>query len=181
MRKKQYNSHIILWVLFVLAGMIHAQDLPIYSFAVKGGFSVNDYGSDFTHFEGAFDYKLPVQIIFNENFGIEVAATISTGIMSSRNRNGLLIGAGPKILVKVIKSYFVISLSSLPTYVTRDLYRDFSIGGKFHFLSQIGFNLFMNRNISLVYNFQHISNAGFERPNPGVNFHMIGVRYNVHL
>jgi hypothetical protein len=56
---------------------------------------------------------------------------------------------------------------------------DHDMGSAFQFADMLGIGVKLGKadQFALGYRFQHISNAGLERPNPGVNFNTIYLRY----
>ena len=63
------------------------------------------------------------------------------------------------------------------TGLSRDVFGTKDLGSLFQFTSHIGFNVDISSGIRLGYRFQHMSNAGLAKPNPGLNMHMLGVSF----
>jgi hypothetical protein len=42
----------------------------------------------------------------------------------------------------------------------------------------LGYRFGAKRSYEIGYRFQHISNAGIKKPNPGINFHQVRVQYH---
>lgn len=163
-------------LIFILINVSLSQTSSEYYVSLRAGLSVNDYGTDFKHYEGDFGYIYPSRFNLTKNVYIETGLNFTTGLMNRGSKNGITLSGGPRIYLNILRRKVVFLLSSMPTYVSRDFYRDFSIGGKFHFLSQAGIFITLHENYGLEYLFQHLSNAGLDKPNPGLNFHMIGIR-----
>lgn len=54
------------------------------------------------------------------------------------------------------------------------------MGSDYHFASHIGLGLRFGEKgrFELGYRFEHYSNAGIERPNPGIDFHLVRLQYH---
>jgi hypothetical protein len=62
-----------------------------------------------------------------------------------------------------------------PVLLTEDIFGDFDLGGYFHFASAIGLNWRLRDGWSVAYRIQHLSNAGIESPNPGLDLHLFRI------
>ena len=58
-------------------------------------------------------------------------------------------------------------------------FSDLNLSTSLQFGSHIGAGLYFGKNqtISLVYRYQHLSNASIKQPNPGIEFHLLQVGY----
>ena len=52
-----------------------------------------------------------------------------------------------------------------------------NLGGHFQFYSHAGLTYLVRRNLTVGYQWQHLSNAGIYSPNPGINFHSLQLAY----
>ena len=64
-----------------------------------------------------------------------------------------------------------------PTVLTRLDFRSKDFGDIFQFTSHIGLNFDLTSRVRIGYRFQHMSNGGLSRHNPGLNLHMVGLSY----
>jgi Lipid A 3-O-deacylase (PagL) len=64
-----------------------------------------------------------------------------------------------------------------PTGLSRYDFGAKNFGTYFQFTSHLGLNWDILPRVRLSYRFQHMSNAGLSRHNPGLNLHMLGVSY----
>lgn len=94
--------------------------------------------------------------------GGETVATLSVGPVGVLHRNG---------------SRWRFEIGTKPTALSEDRFGAFDIGGHFHFTSHIGIRYQLLPGLSVGYRFQHLSNAGITRPNPGANFHLLALSW----
>lgn len=62
-----------------------------------------------------------------------------------------------------------------PTFFSREKYGPTDFDSPLQFTSHIGLNARLNSRLALGYRFQHTSNAGLGRHNPGLNLNMIAL------
>lgn len=72
-------------------------------------------------------------------------------------------------------------LASHPTYLSRSNFGGKSMGGELHFTSYLGLGAYLDRirKTSLMFRYQHTSNAGLSDANPGVD--MVGLTFSYHF
>jgi hypothetical protein len=68
-------------------------------------------------------------------------------------------------------------LEPLPAILSRYDFPSKDFGQFFQFTSHAGINFDVSRRFRLGYRFEHMSNAGFSSPNPGLNLNIFSVGY----
>ena len=58
-----------------------------------------------------------------------------------------------------------------------DTFGTLDIGGGFQFISRVGVDWRIEEDWRVGYRYEHTSNAGLNEPNPGLNFHVLGVAW----
>jgi hypothetical protein len=84
---------------------------------------------------------------------------------------------GPSVLFAREGLPFSFEGGTGPTGITRHEFPDNNLGSALQFTTYVGINWEMAKHFRLGYHFQHMSNAGFSTPNPGLNMHMLGLSY----
>ncbi len=101
----------------------------------------------------------------------------TASVLRAGGTNGFLGSLGPALAVRK-KGWIVgIDLGVSPAFLSEDRYGDEDLSGHIQFLTHGGVSLFPVRNLSIGYEFQHISNADIEQPNPGLNMHNFEISY----
>lgn len=73
---------------------------------------------------------------------------------------------------------FIVEGALRPTFVSRTVFNDREIGGRFHFASHIGAVFRLRRiPVQVGARFLHISNAGIRSDNPGMNYALLSFGY----
>jgi hypothetical protein len=66
---------------------------------------------------------------------------------------------------------------SSSTLISRHDFGTVHVGAPYQFTTHVGINWQFHPHLRLTYRFQHMSNAGIARPNPGLSFHTIALAY----
>lgn len=65
-----------------------------------------------------------------------------------------------------------------PAYLSRDRFgSEDDLSGHFQFLTHFGLTYLVRQHLSVAYQWQHMSNANTQLPNPGINFHSLQLSY----
>jgi len=120
----------------------------------------------------------------SEKFWIPSSFDLTAGSMESRDDGGSFISFGPSYrfeLSKLDTGRWFAEFGVHPTWLTRTVFNGRYVGGNFHFTSTIGLGAYLGRQrkTSVLFRYQHTSNAGMERNNPG--FNMIGITLSYHM
>ena len=86
--------------------------------------------------------------------------------------------AGP--LLELRKGHFPLVLEggASPTLISRYRFGSTDFGEDFQFTSHIGLAWYITDHLSVGCRFQHMSNAGLAKPNPGLNVGMLVLSYH---
>jgi hypothetical protein len=151
-----------------------AQD---YLVGVRGGTSLDSHVGYFRQTDIFVDRYLPWE--WNSYFGLSFKPRVeaSMGWLDGGSQNGVVGTMGPVIELREGKFPVTleggVSLSGLSRY-------DFSqknLGGWFEFTDHIGLNWHITKCFTVGCRFQHMSNAGIYRHNPGLNLEVLSASY----
>lgn len=92
---------------------------------------------------------------------------------------GFLGSLGPALLVTKQGGRLVVDLGIGPAYLGEDIYGREDLSGHIQFFTHGGVSIRIIRSLSVGYEFQHISNANIEQPNPGLNMHCVQIAYSI--
>ena len=152
-------------------------DVTLESAGVRAGFSANQSGKDFYQAEAAVNWKLPWGWDLGRSFYLQSRLDGSVGWLGDRAANAAIGTIGPTLLLS--REHLPISLEggSGPTVMTRSQFGSKDFGIPLQFTSHVGLNWDMTSHWRLGYRFQHMSNAGLSRHNPGLNMNVFGLSY----
>jgi len=162
--------------LFLWVGQANAQDF--LTVGARGGFSINSYSHRFQQAEAFAQFDLPWQWNFYSDWVLNPRIDVSAGYLNSQDINAFVGTAGP--LLELRKGKFPLALEggSSPTILSQYHFGNSDLGEDFQFTSHIGLTWYITDHLSFGYRFQHMSNAGLAKPNPGLNVEMLELSYH---
>ena len=144
----------------------------------RGGFSEKEVsGKNFQQYEFFVDYPLPWNWQWSGGWQLDTRVSGTAGILYGGGKTGFVGSVGPALSFSQADVPLSLELGSSPTLLSRSQFEGADFGTKFQFTSHLGIHFQPNRELELGYRFQHMSNAGIEKPNPGLNLHMFELGY----
>ena len=140
------------------------------------GMSAYDSPLEFHQAEAAIGYKLPWRWELGRT-RIGLGTETTAGWLGDNNFHGVVVTSGPVAKLQWQDVGLVLTGGSVPTYISRDVYRHRDLGSNIQFTTHVGLGYEFTEKWGVGYRFQHMSNAGIARPNPGLNLHMVSVKY----
>lgn len=133
----------------------------------------------FRKYEAFFNWYLPWAWRPESGWILASRLDFTGAVLSAAGTEGFLGSVGPTLSVRK-KGWIVgIDLGISPAYLSEDWYGREDLSGHIQFLTHGAIYLFPIRNLSIGYEFQHVSNADIEQPNPGLNMHNVRISYRV--
>lgn len=163
--------------LLLAASACFGQSVHLESAGARAGFYANGANSDFNQAEAFINLNLPWRWELGSQWHLQSRFDGSIGWLGEPGAIAGVVTVGPSLLLG--RQSFPLSLEGgvSPTLLTRADFRTKDLGIPFQFTSHLGLNLDLFSRIRLGYRFQHMSNAGVGRHNPGLNMHMFGLSY----
>lgn len=90
---------------------------------------------------------------------------------------GFLGSVGPSLAVRKTGWPIMVELGVSPAFLSEDIYGNEDLSGHFQFLSHGGILLLPLPYLGIGYQFQHMSNADIQQPNPGLNTHSLEINF----
>ena len=154
-----------------------AQAVHLESAGVRAGFYPSGAGSDFHQAEAFANLNLPWDWDLGSEWHLQSRFDSSIGWLGESGANAGILTLGPSLLLGRQRLPLSLEGGVSPTVLTRSDFRTKDFGDLFQFTSHAGLNLDITSRVRLSYRFQHMSNAGLSRHNPGLNMHMFGLSY----
>ena len=170
-------------ILFSLAcGLLllsaHAHDgFEIEGIGVEFGFDA-DSDVNLNSYEVVVPIETPWEWQISESVELELGIEGSAGILDGEGESGGIFTLGFVLEIDCDNAPITLKIATGPSLITEDEFADFDLGGNFQFTSSVGVALDLSEIWSVEYRFQHISNAGLEDQNPGLNMHAISAIYD---
>lgn len=131
----------------------------------------------FRKYEAFFNWYLPWAWRPESGWILASRLDFTGSLLRAGGTNGFLGSVGPALAVRK-KGWIVgLDLGVSPAVLSQDHYGDEDLSGHFQILTHAGISLFPIRNLSIGYEFQHVSNADIQQPNPGLNMHNVEISY----
>lgn len=166
--------HLILLAL-VVQGLAAAEEK---SFALdRIGFRVEfdaESTIDLTAYEVVASWSTPWTFSLGESpFSGAVFIETGGGVIDGESETEGLLLARPGLRFGREGSPLALVLASGPAVLTGHRFGDLDLGCDFQFASCIGFDCALGTDWVVGYRFQHLSNAGFDDRNPGIETHAV--------
>lgn len=144
-------------------------------------YGVGDHRNEeyFGKYEFFFNWYLPWAWRPKSGWILASRLDFTGAALNAGGTTGFLGSVGPTLAVRKTGWIVGIDLGISPAFLSHDRYGDEDLSGHLQFLTHGGVSLFPIRNLSIGYEYQHVSNADIQQPNPGLNMHNIEISYRI--
>jgi Lipid A 3-O-deacylase (PagL) len=160
--------------LFLSALLSEAQD---YLVGVRGGASFESGAGYFRQTDVFVGRYLPWQ--WDSYFGLSFKPRVeaSLGWLDGGSKDGVVGTAGPVIELREGKFPVTLEGGVSLTGLSRYDFEEKDLGGWFQFTDHVGLDWHITKCFTVGWRYQHMSNAGIYRCNPGLNLQVLSVSY----
>jgi hypothetical protein len=144
----------------------------------RAGINDNRNEERFTKYEFFGNYTLPWVWRSRSGWILAPKIDLTAAALHAAGTTGFIGSLGPAFTVTKQGCRLMIEIGISPAYLGEDRYGREDLSGHIQFLTHGGVSLRILRSLSIGYEFQHISNADIQQPNPGLNVHNIQVGYS---
>jgi hypothetical protein len=163
-------------LLLAVASVGRAQWYVPESVGARGGFSsTGQAAAEFKQAEGFADWNIPLKTESDSGWFLQTKLNLSAGWLGGNGINAVVGTLGPAVAFG--KRRFPLSLEGgiSPTVLSEYHFGSVNFGRELQFTSYLGVNVDLSRHWRVGYRYQHMSNAGFARSNPGLNLNMFAL------
>jgi hypothetical protein len=166
---------VLLLLLLSIADRVGAQD---YLVGVRGGTSFQSNAGYFRQADVFAGRYLPWQ--WDSYFGLSFKPRVeaSAGWLSGGSEDGFVGTLGPVIELREGKFPVTLEGGVSPTLLSRYNFSDKDLGGRFQFTDHLGLDWHITKDFTVGWRYQHMSNAGIYKHNPGLNLMMLSASYS---
>lgn len=132
----------------------------------------------FTKYEFFINYTLPWVWRSRSGWILAPKIDLTAAALHAAGTTGFLGSLGPAVTLTKQGWRLLVEIGISPAYLGEDRYGQEDLSGHIQFLTHAGVHLRILRCLSIGYEFQHISNADIQQPNPGLNVHNVQVGYS---
>ena len=154
-----------------------AQDLSWESVGARVGASASSRAHNFHEAEPFVNLNLPWSWRLESRSRIQSRLDLSAGWLADPGANAAMVTLGPSLIWTQERFPVSFEMGVSPTYISTHTFETKNLGTEFQFTSHAGLNLELSAHFRLGYRFQHMSNAGLAKSNPGLNLNMFALSY----
>lgn len=153
------------------------QVLRLDSVGGRFGFGMTQHGAAFHQAEGYLGCMLPWFWTSTSGWRVETTMEGACGGLWDGTDEAVVGSVGPGVKVSPRGLPVFLEGGIDPTFLSFHDFAGRNLGADFQFTSHVGLGWDVVSHVRVEYRFQHMSNAGFSKPNPGLNLHMFCVGY----
>jgi hypothetical protein len=163
--------------LVALGTLLTALALPALASVPSVSFLYGE-DPDYLEFEVVeVSIDLPTPYTWTLGYGrtaVSLWLEFTAGHLQRGNDSAILAGLGPRLAWHITER-LNFSMAVLPSFVSNSRFQDFDLGDSFHFATDVTLRYALNEKLSFQCRLQHLSNAHLAKPNPGLNFVLLGM------
>ena len=164
---------IVIILLFVFsASPGYANENRWNTIGIRGGVSDQKSEKFFSKYEAFAAFGLPWKWRSETGWILGTFIELNAGMVVCEG-NAFVGSLGPGLYLMTPGQGFAIVAGIYPTYIGQSKFGTEDFGETFQFTSEIGVNFNFCRRWTVGYRFQHMSNAGISKENPGLNTHIL--------
>ena len=148
---------------------------------IRGGADLTDshalHAGTFRQYELFVNYLLPWS--WRRASGLELRTRVdaSAGVLARGGTQGFLATLGPGLALEMFPSTLELDGGGSAALLSRHDFPGRNLGSTFLFNVHGGVSVFLYQVIGVGYHYEHMSNAYLYEHNPGINLHMLEVKY----
>jgi hypothetical protein len=163
--------------LFFRLEFCEAQSLSLESVGARIGSSFAGGSKYFLQSEAFGVVNLPWSWDLGRSWELKWQAEASVGWLGNPSKDAAIGTVGPAFLVRWDDFPINFQAGGSPTLLSSYKFGSEDFGTHVQFTTYGGFNWDLNKCIRAGYRFQHMSNAGLDSHNPGLNMHVFCLSY----
>ena len=177
-RKKALGFGLVLALFCIIGEPAHSEELPDYSLGARTGIMVSgSMETSFNLYEAVGSFRLPWSYAWESGWLFATEVDITAGNLRAAQDNGFIASAGPGFTLAIPQRWMSFVLGLRVVYLNDYQFGGEDLGGNLSFLQELGVEFKVYSGLHAGYRFQHMSNAGIYDNNPGIEMHILELRY----
>jgi len=178
---KQKTLATLFFLCFVFCSSIgQGREAGWDTVGIRAGADFTDSHSgveNFQLYEAFANYLLPGK--WGGAPGLELRTRLdgSAGALKRRDKAGFIGTVGPSLALGMLGDRVEWDAGASVAYLSRYHFPYRNLGGPVQFVLHSGLGVYPLRNLGLAYRFEHISNSDLYGHNPGLNLHILELKY----
>ena len=146
-----------------------------WAFGVRAGHDIDQVRLDLVEIFVA--RRLPWTYRFASGAEARTSAELAAGTLRAAGTRGYLGRLGGTLAYHTPGGRWVFEVGTSIAGLSESRFGDYDLGGQVQFVSHLGLRLHLGEAFALGYRVQHLSNAGLDTPNPGLDSQALELRY----
>ncbi|MBN2506206.1 MAG: acyloxyacyl hydrolase [Verrucomicrobia bacterium] len=174
------NSHrgrrLLLAVGVLLATVpLPAHETNLFSAGVRAG--VSSSNNSIWQYEGFLNRDLPWVWSLGRQWRLWPRLELTSGTLVRSDEFGYVGSLGPSLVIGQGALPVSANIGCRPTGLSRYTFGERDLGIRFQITSHVGMDWRVHARWEVGYRFQHMSNGGMAKPNPGLNVHFVSAAF----
>ena len=167
---------ICLLTLTLSLTAVQAEPVPgTLSLGIRGGFAATDTAEEPQQYELFMSYVLPWY--WGSDWLLGTRFNAGAGVLTGGSESSFIGALGPALTLQRVAYPLWLELGMDIAVLSDNKLEDDDFGDTLQFISHVGLNVRLSRHWEAGYRFQHMSNAGLDVINPGLDMHMLQLGY----
>jgi hypothetical protein len=151
------------------------QETNQFAVGIRGGVASSE--TSFFECEAFVNRDLHRRWDLGAGFWIRPRLEFTSGLLTRYSEYGYVGTLGPGVVLRYDKLPLSVNAGSRLTYLSQSAFGNRDFGIHFQFTTHCGIDWHVFGPWEIGYRFQHMSNGGLGKPNPGLNMHLFGGAY----
>ncbi len=174
MKRLGLHIHFLFALALATCAVVNSRGLEIVESGFRWGTSAITKNEHVQQYE-VYDAASMREIWAPANWHGTLRLNIAAGTLWGGGFVGFIGSLGPGIHIEHSAGRFSVDTGSSVAFLSEEQFGKLNLGKGLQFISHIGTKLRVYQNIQIGYRFQHMSNAGLDERNPGINLHMFEI------
>ncbi len=171
------NARLLFVFVLTIASPAYAAGSDWLEIGARIGITGDINGEEFNQWEIATAYRLPWDWKYNSGWTLGTRLNASLGAIRSDGEAIAVVTLGPGLALLGPNQRFAIESGISPTLISENEFGAENLGSNFQFTSFIGMSYRLGQHIFVSGRLQHMSNAGIDDLNPGLDQGMLELGY----
>jgi len=165
---------LLIAALFAVLKPVYAENNR--SLGVQAGVSLNDNKKFYsTVFFTSYPIFEPMQTAVGK---MHLRINAGLGLLWDDEKTGVVGSLGPSVVFYGMQERLRLGLGIDVALLSRTQFEEIDFGSTVEFISHINIAWEIAEGLTAGYRFQHMSNAGLDARNPGLNLHLLSLEYS---
>jgi hypothetical protein len=145
-------------------------------FSINSGVPIHSRDEGFRKLESNYSAAFPLKLPISKSAVLSTGWNAGMGALWRADESAYMAYIGPVITLSVLDDKIKSTIGTSAAIMSRSRFGTKDLGSNGQFVTTLSLGYSINRRLSLLSGFQHISNADLGTPNPGLEFINISVQ-----